>query len=845
MPAPVLQFKRGNAGVAGTVPALRPGEPAISTNNFDFFVGIDTTVAGNKFFGSHRYWGREDGSNSLLLKLVDKDGLNSVNLKSPDTVSGVTTYTFPETPVDTYFLKTNSNGDLEWSNIFPSIEIDQFQSGIATFTDNTNNTLGDPNTGGVQIVGGLGVVQNVTIGAGLSVGGSSYFNGTATFYGGTINIGDSDTDDIVFGGEIKSNLVPTDDNAYDLGSESKRWRNASFSGIGTFATGAVISQVKIGIGTPNSIDTNFGNLILNSIEGTVVIDDQLDVSGISTFTSLVDINGGATIDNVRIGIAEDNTIDTIVGDLNLDSNSNQTNINDNLSVVGFTTITGDFTLNGNGFIGQNSSDSILFNSVATFVETIVGTISTTNRSLTVDTTTAPSGTYYPGLFSSDTGTESAVVHVDSGISYDSSNSDLTLSNNVIAKSFNSSSTTLQAPTIGDYSGERLRIYDFNDPGNTNYAIGAESNHIWFGVDSNTDGIGFKWYGEETQVMRLGGTGNLTIAGDFRLDGGDIKAYDGTTAVSISTITGNVRTGGDLLAGSGYLASQDGTRSLYMYDTSGDVSFQGKAIVNEIRSSSNATTLITLNDLDATFARNVVVTGITTVGTSLSSPTIRTTDIKSSDTDSTAITVNGSDVTVVGDLRINGNDIKASDGNINITLTSNTLTEVKGDLQVTGNRIRSSTNATAITLSGNDVIIADDLTINGNLFVSGNTTQVDTTSLSIEDRTIELGMVDGSAPSAATTWDLGVLFNYFKNEEFARKSALVWEHSDLRFKLASEISESIGTGLDNPQISITSFAPIEVSELWINNSCTGGATPVITCVGNELTLQNVSLDGGSF
>jgi hypothetical protein len=84
MAAPVLQFKRGNAGVAGTVPALRPGEPAISLNNFDFFIGIDTSVTNNKFFGSHRYWGREDGTNSLRLKLVDKDGSNSINLKSPD-----------------------------------------------------------------------------------------------------------------------------------------------------------------------------------------------------------------------------------------------------------------------------------------------------------------------------------------------------------------------------------------------------------------------------------------------------------------------------------------------------------------------------------------------------------------------------------------------------------------------------------------------------------------------------------------------------------------------------------------------------------------------------------------
>jgi hypothetical protein len=102
--SPILQFKRGAAGVGGTVPALRPGEPAFSTNNFDLFVGLDTSVGGNKFFGSHRYWGREDGTNSLKLKLVDKDGTNGIHLKSPNTVSGIGTYVLPATSTITVVI---------------------------------------------------------------------------------------------------------------------------------------------------------------------------------------------------------------------------------------------------------------------------------------------------------------------------------------------------------------------------------------------------------------------------------------------------------------------------------------------------------------------------------------------------------------------------------------------------------------------------------------------------------------------------------------------------------------------------------------------------------------------
>lgn len=407
MPAPVLQFKRGSAGIAGTVPALRPGEPALSLNNFDLFIGFNNSVSGNKFFGSHRYWNRENGTQSLRLSLVDKNGSNNIQIKSPDTLSGITTYTLPETPINDYYLKTNSEGTLEWSNSFPANGI----AGIASFTDTTNNVLGDENTGAVQIDGGVGIAKNLTIKENLYVGGHSEFVGVATFRGGTINLGDGNTDNINVGGEFISNLTPNDDATYDIGIGTQRWRNSSFSGIGTFASGAVIDNVQIGINGTNEIDTVSGNLTIDSAGGMTTVDD-------------------------------------------------------------------------------------------------------------------------------------------------------------------------------------------------------------------------------------------------------------------------------------------------------------------------------------------------------------------------------------------------------------------------------------------------DLTITGNLFVNGSTTQVNTSTLSVEDRTIDLGIVNGGAPGTATTWDLGVLFNY--NNGSARKSAVIWEHSDTRFKFASVLaSDTEGTNADTPQLSVTTFAPIEIGSLWINNDCTGGSQEVIGCVGGELNLQNITIDAGTF
>jgi len=48
--------------------------------------------------------------------------------------------------------------------------------------------------------------------------------------GGNITIGDADSDDISFGGELTSHIIPNADDTYDLGSSSKQWRNVYVDG---------------------------------------------------------------------------------------------------------------------------------------------------------------------------------------------------------------------------------------------------------------------------------------------------------------------------------------------------------------------------------------------------------------------------------------------------------------------------------------------------------------------------------------------------------------------------------------------------------------------------------------
>jgi hypothetical protein len=85
-----------------------------------------------------------------------------------------------------------------------------------------------------------------------------------------------------------------------------------------------------------STNTTSGALI---VTGGVGISENLNVGGTTTLTGLLDANGGATIDNIRIGVATDNEIDTSTGNLTIDSAGGTTTIDDILSVSGVTSIT--------------------------------------------------------------------------------------------------------------------------------------------------------------------------------------------------------------------------------------------------------------------------------------------------------------------------------------------------------------------------------------------------------------------------------------------------------------------------------------------------------------------------
>ena len=146
---------------------------------------------------------------------------------------------------------------------------------------------GDPNSGGVA----------------LSAAGSGSNDGWFFDYSaGTLNFNDT---------SVPSGV--TDTNIYIVG----------YRYIGS--TGAP---------TPGTSLFNFTDLTISR---------NLKVGGISTFTGAIDANGGATIDNIQIGVTGDSEIDTVSGNLIIDSQGGLTTIDDHLNVTGNLSVAGVLT----------------------------------------------------------------------------------------------------------------------------------------------------------------------------------------------------------------------------------------------------------------------------------------------------------------------------------------------------------------------------------------------------------------------------------------------------------------------------------------------------------------------
>jgi hypothetical protein len=157
---------------------------------------------------------------------------------------------------------------------------------IASTTTSTSNT-----TGALKVAGGISTAEN------LYVGGNAVITGTMTANGGTITLGDANTDNITFGGEINSDVIPDATNTYDLGSSAKKWAEVhattltgAVTGNSTtataLATGRTIAQTGDVVWSSGSFDgsanvTAVATIQANAVDSAEITAGAIDLAHMS------------------------------------------------------------------------------------------------------------------------------------------------------------------------------------------------------------------------------------------------------------------------------------------------------------------------------------------------------------------------------------------------------------------------------------------------------------------------------------------------------------------------------------------------------------------------------------
>ena len=840
MPAPILKFKRGNLV---DLPALQAGEPGFTVDKYDLFVGVNSTSNGNKIVGSARYWTRETTTAGSGVNLVEgtNNGSNAITIKAPASLAGDQTYIFPGSPTSGGFLRSDGSGNLTWDTgsgfnggSFPlsALDIDGGTDIGAAIVDADEFIVDDGGSGTNRKVDAsrikdyvLGGGQGANFSA-INVSGIT----TATFLKSTTAV-------------IGAGLTVT--GALDVDSTSNFANTVTIASGGANVTGTVSATQFTGSGAGLSAGT--------------------------TPISTLDIDGATDI-----GAAIVDADEFIV-----DDGGNGTNRKVDASRIK------DYVLGG----GQGANFAAIAVSGITTVAYVDATqlkvsgISTftgqTNHS-TINASSTITGTAF------HTGAEGSAIRVTS---------------NTIS---GPATITLDPAGVGDNSGKVVIAGDFQVDGTTttvnSTTMTVDDKNLELGTGAANDaaangggitivsGEGNKTFQFEATGDNLGSSENLNIASGKAYKINNTSVLNATTlgsAVVNSSLT-NVGT----LTG----LSVNGTASVTGQITAGDLrnSSDGLIPLVGVQTASGHSGLVTAfkfrgsgldNFIVSDGVADVILTGVAAT-TYTSRQTHTATQGQTTFTVSAGYQEGFIDVYQNGVRLINGTDYAAENGSTfvmtegatvgdefesvawkglgninslenlnvvsNLTVTGVTTTgRVDGDLNGTGIDVSGigtvaflkSTTATVgagLTVTGAlDVDgvadFAQNVTIEGNLTVNGTTTQMNTVNMSIEDTLLELQKVDGGALSSDTNKDVGLIMNYYSGS--AKKSAFYWDDSAARFVVAGEASETNGV------MTPSAYGGLEIGSLYVNDCA--GQSQVISCSGTTRSLENITVDGGSF
>lgn len=389
-----------------------------------------------------------------------------------------------------------------------------FFTGIVTAT----KFVGEFNASNLYVTGISTFLQKVNINSDLGVTGITTTQNLQVYQSTTLNrlnatgVSTFTTVDIN-GGEIDVTRIGT--------------QNLNVSGIGTFTSQVNINNLNVtGVGTfdnikidTNTISTNVGNLILNSQAGTTQIDDAIFVND---STQSISKDTGSIITQGGVGIELDLYVG---GQVNLATSG------------GITTTGGDLYVNGDLYV----SDDIFYDELFARNGYFTGIVSTTNLNVTGIATIATLGV--TGL---TTTRNLRVIGVGTFDGLLDANAGATIDNIQIGISADNEIDTSIGNLILDSAGGNTTLDDnVSITGNlTVSGVSTFQGNVILGNDLNTDTVTFtarvnsNVFPSTNGTLDLGGTSNrwsniyaTTFNGSF------VGNADTASQVSTGTTTG--------------------------------------------------------------------------------------------------------------------------------------------------------------------------------------------------------------------------------------------------------------------------------------------------------------------
>ena len=625
-----------------------------------------------------------------------------------------------------------------------------------------------------QIVAGLSSHVGVsTFAADVFMYSNLEVTGTTTFNGGTLTLGDSASDNVVFGADVDSSIIPDDDNTYDLGSSTQEWRNIYIDGTAnvdalladTAKIGDLTNDRVVIAGTSGEIEDSanltFNGSILTTTNVVVTGDTDLGnaTSDTITATGRFDSSLVPSTDNARdLGAS---TLEW--KDLYLDGTAHidTLDVDENAAIIG--------TLDANGSkltVGVGLTDVIVRGDMR-----VTGIMSVGNGTVTIDETTVKTGT--SNLH--NVGIEIAGINV--------LGADTPIGENCTI--FNNGNATF----AGQITAATLDISGNIDiDGTTNLdavdidgAVDMASNLTLAG---NADFNGNLDVDGQTDLDTTNIVGTLTVTGDIAADN---VTVNGNT---VSTSSGNLT-----------LDSNGGTVAV-----SDNITVSGNGSVTGTFDVDGATTLDGLTVAEgASFSSTLDVDGATT----LDGLTVAEAASFSAG------------VTITGALDANGG---ASIDNVQIGVTNN-------------NEIDTSSGNLTIDSAGGTVTVDDNLTVSGNLTVNGTTTTINSTTVAIDDKNFQVatGAADDAAADGAgltvdsgdgdKTWNFEATGdNWGASENINLASGKVYKINNSQVLSATALSSNVtvpGSTLDINGTTDIGAAIVDADEIIIDDG--GGGT----------------------